>query len=104
MDEFLVLCYICSSNSVFLQQFKILNFFYEWPIETYTLYSWSTQMFQKDLLLNPANFSKFVPTYHGASSQVNQLSNRFTLKQLPKKFTKQQPNFVRRKSDDNTAR
>ena len=60
-------------------------------------------MLQKDLLLNPANSTEFVPTWHGASSQVNQTVKQVYTKQTPIKFTKQQPNiFIRPRSQDNT--
>ena len=60
-------------------------------------------MLQKDLLLNSANSTEFVPTWHGASSQVNQSVKQVYTKKPPIKFTKQQPNiFIRPRSQDNT--
>ena len=45
-------------------------------------------MLQKDLLLNPANFTEFVPTWHGASSQVNQSVKQIYTKTTPQKIYK----------------
>ena len=45
-------------------------------------------MLQKDLLLNPANFTELVPTWHGASSQVNQSVKQVYTKKTPHKIYK----------------
>ena len=43
-------------------------------------------MLQKDLLLNSANSTEFVPTWHGASSQVNQSVKQVYIKNTPIEF------------------
>ena len=53
------------------------------------------QMLQVDLLLRPANSTSLVPTWHGAPSQVNHISQKGTPKQPPTKIYNTVPKVIK---------